>query len=347
MATPVPQIVPRGSKAKGTDICGQESWQYVIRSDLGYYMLSYHIRDVKNMEICPLHPTCSWGDHYVGVGSGTKCFYIIKGNSCRCVSSLETDEDSTTFTLRSECVGGDFYMATYDDKFYVIRGSKLVLVEDMKNGASGTVTKKDMHRNCTGGLYYWATRGFFYFIKPSASVWGFEYHRTRDLTTDSEPTDFTVDPTVAKFLPGGLAVTMGRIFGEWQRLKTIDNEDNSAPLNYRETITKKVGYNKEVVHSVEHNWKLTAKAETQLFQTQFSLETSYGGSVMDTTKEAWSEQYEITEDITGTVAPGKVLYIWQYKICMQKEGKPAYNVLFTPYVKITDTVNVPTVVPRN
>ena len=56
------QIVPR-NKARGTDLCGQRSYQYIIRSDLDCYMKVYHVGDGDDpVTIHALHPTCAWGD---------------------------------------------------------------------------------------------------------------------------------------------------------------------------------------------------------------------------------------------------------------------------------------------
>ena len=121
MTIPI-QIVPR-NKVKGTDLCGQRSYQYIIRSDLGCYMKAYHVRDGDDpVTIHPLHPTCAWGDHYLATpGSICSCapghFYIIKGRECRKVTDLSTGANPTTFDLNAECQDGDFYMANDSKNF--------------------------------------------------------------------------------------------------------------------------------------------------------------------------------------------------------------------------------------
>ena len=120
MANPI-RIVPR-NEAKGTDFCGQRSYQYIIRSDLDCYMKAYHVRDGDDpVTMHLLHPTCAWGDHYLATPDH---FYIIKGDECRRVKDLSTGADPTTFTLHDECRNGDFYMAKNSTNFFVIRSNR-------------------------------------------------------------------------------------------------------------------------------------------------------------------------------------------------------------------------------
>ena len=115
------RIVPR-NEAKGTDFCGQRSYQYIIRSDLGCYMKAYHVRDGDDpVTIHLLHPTCAGGDHYLATPDH---FYIIKDDECRRVKDLSTGADPTTFTLHEVCKNGDFYMAKNSTNFFVIRSNR-------------------------------------------------------------------------------------------------------------------------------------------------------------------------------------------------------------------------------
>ena len=146
------------------------------------------------MAIHLLHPTCVWGDHYLAT---PEYFYIIKGKTCRRVTNLSTGADPITFTLDKNCQGGDFYMATNSSNFYIIRpGGGL---RHMKGMSKPDYETLELHDNCKGDLYYWATGGFFYLFKPVGDC-ALEYHRTRDLTTDRQGVDFPVYTPISSFL---------------------------------------------------------------------------------------------------------------------------------------------------
>lgn len=344
------QIVPR-AQAKGTDFCGQESYQYVIRSDLGCYKEAYHVRDGNGdrpVAIHVLHPTCAWGDHYLAT---PEYFYIIKGKTCRRVTNLSTGADPITFTLDKNCQGGDFYMATNSSNFYIIRpGGGLRHVKDMTKPDYETL---ELHDNCKGGLYYWATGGFFYFLKPVGD-WALEYHRTRDLTTDRKGVDFPVYTPITSFLPGGLAVIAGPTFGRWKPFGTpVRNNSKSEPLVFNESISRKTGYKKDIIHSVQHNWQIGAqwqkegsagltieKVFTASLKEMFSFSTTYGGHVVDTTQEDWSEEKEVSKKFVVTIPPGGCVYFWQYTLGIGNE-----DILHTEYVIMTDNETPPTNVP--
>lgn len=340
------QIVPH-LEANGTDFCGQESYQFVIRSDLGYYMKTYHVRDDNDLSVHPLHPACTGGDHYVGT---TSYFFVIKGNSCRRVTDLSTDAEAVKFTLHPECTGGSFYFANDTKNMYVIyKDGTLKHMRYMSREGCEIRSRSRLHSNCQGGLYYWATEGWFYLLKR-VDQWGLEYRRTRDLATDRESTDFSVHPTVAKFLPGGLAVTLGPTVGEWELLKAIKNDSADIPLKWNHAITKKVGYKKEVMQSLQHNWNITTSYSTEIsgsleveklftssVKTQFSLSASYGGHQLNTNSEDWSEEHTIEQKLDLTVPPRKCLYVWQYKVGMKKQGEHSQDVLYCQQLQMTDT----------
>lgn len=337
------QIVPL-KEAKGTDFYGGSSYQYIVRSDLGFYMRTYHVHDDDYVNIYPLDPSCSGGDHYIATSD--YC-YIIKGDSFRHVTDIyvSTDTDATTFTLHKKCRGGRFYMATNSENFYIIFDGYLKHVVDLEKDPGDE--KQSLHPNCRGGLYYWATGGFFYFIKP-VDKWGVEYHRTRDLTDDREGVDFHVHPTVTKFLPSGLGIIMGRTFGDWQLIKSIDNKDSAVDMEVSLAFTKKVGYNKDALRLVQQNSSVYSEGADMvmaLFKKQFSLPPAYGGQVIDAAKEDWSEEHEVHEHIDMTVPSGKSTYIWQYVVGMKEEEEAATDVLYTQHLKLTDTPNKPTDVP--
>ena len=202
MASPNPeliQIVPH-RKAKGTDICGVESSQYIIRSDLECYMKAYHLRDVeKQPKVHSLHPNCTNGDHYLATPHH---FYVIIGHECRRVKSLRKDNDASIFVLHPMCRGGDFYLATDERNFYIVfsgRG-KYLHVSDMSTAADAKEIA--LHEDCKGGLYYFATAGYFYLVKPADENerWRLQYRRTRDMKDYKEGVTFPLASPVANFI---------------------------------------------------------------------------------------------------------------------------------------------------
>lgn len=197
------RIVPREDAAKGTDICGIESSQCIIRSDLGCYMKVYHLRDiVRQPKVHPLRSECSQGDHYLATPHH---FYIIKGDEYRRVKSLRTDKGATIANLHWSCRGGDYYMATDDSNFYIVFADegKCLHVNDMSTGAN--LKKYDLHDACKGGYYYFATAGYFYLVKPVDDEWSLQYHRTRDMRDDRDGVTFPISPSIANFIQGTMA----------------------------------------------------------------------------------------------------------------------------------------------
>ena len=347
-------IVPR-NKAKGTDFCGQRSYQYIIRSDLGCYMKAYHVRDGDDpVTIHPLHPTCAWGDHYLATPD---YFYIIKGDVCRRVKDLRTGADPEIFPLHDKCKPNSgaypancFYTATNSSNFYIIRSDNSFLhVKDMS--ATGYKEKLGgrLHDECRGGVYYWATKGYFYFLKE-VNNWSLGYYRTEFLFRKGN--DYPVYPPITKFLPGGLAVIMGPTFAKWKLIKTIDNMDEDTPLKFSENISLKNGYKKEVVRSIQQNWYIsthevtteanftTEKIVTAAFKQAFSLPREHGGCKFDCTEEDWTEEQIVKYEVAGNIPKGKCVYIWQLKLGIG-EGEQRQDVFFTSQVKMTYSPNPP------
>lgn len=388
------KIVPH-VEIKGIDILGAR-FTHIIRSDLGCYMrLSNDLHEGKDGKhsptIFPLHETCAGGDHYLGInhsskggmwfGTNYQTYFIIKGNEYREVEDLTTDRNPKQGILHSNCQGGDFYMATsyynafssssvfiivYKDEgmFKVVSdlstGEKSMPYEYFNAYARGSTDQKyELHENCKGGLYYWATKSFwtgamFYYVIKGVNEWGVEVHLTRDLHTDRGGQTDIINPSVVNFLPGGLAVNMGPSFGYWALIKTIDNTSGHVPLKWNKELMTIEGYRKTIQKQVEINWKLTTQysaevtagfAIEKVFQTackqQFSLSASFGGNYLDTTKEDWSEEKQVKEWVQVEVPPNKSVYIWQYKLGMDKSG----SVLFTNYLKQTSDSTPPTNVP--
>ena len=342
------QIVPR-KKAKGTDFCGQSSYQYIIRSDLGCYMKAYHVRDGDDpVTIHPLHPTCAWGDHYMAT---PKHFYIIKGNECRSVTDLCTGANLTTITLHPDFKGGAFYMAN-SKNFFVIKmkaeppffeckcGENL---ENASNDRNQTIsdtylpTREDI--NDMRGWYYWATNGYFYFQKP-VNDWSLAYHRIpdQDKWYRGKDVDFPVYPPITAFLPGGLAVIMGPTFNRWERLLSIPGSNVGEKVDL--TIKRKQGYKKPIVNPVQHEWNMSQRERSAGLTTEeifkaalkrtFYFPPKYGGLGVDATKEDWSDIMEVEESLSVFIPSQQLVYVWQYVL-----GIGDQVVLYTKHIRKT------------
>lgn len=107
-------------EANGIDLCAEPKTPvlYVIRSDLGCYMkcrtdLHFPPSDggLQKYEVYPLHPACSWGDHYI---KGDDYFFIIKKDKFIAVTSL--DQPQKCITEAPLGLPGHNYLK-YQDKF--------------------------------------------------------------------------------------------------------------------------------------------------------------------------------------------------------------------------------------
>ncbi|KAK7168489.1 hypothetical protein R3I93_004714 [Phoxinus phoxinus] len=333
-------IIPR-SKAKGTDICGANGYYYIIRSDLGCYMQIRSIDRGSEISIWSLHPACQNGDHYIGSRDGY--FHIIKGNSYRRVKNLTTDNGAEVHSLPPNCRGGDHYIANIE-YFYIIFQEKGTYRRTANMNEDSDGVEYNVDPDCRNGLYYWGNSNNSFFLKP-ASDWGYEFSGI-DFRNDKRTGVYSVHPDVLNFLPGGLAVTIGPTFGMWENIKTITNDSNT-PVKWQKKINKKVGYNKEKMSQITHNWKISSSvtAETGdlaklIAKVQFSFSAEYGGSHVSTEKESWNEVTEEEEQLTFELKPNESVYLWQYKLGLGKEP-----VLFCRDLKIDDVPNPPTEVP--
>ncbi|ROL49811.1 hypothetical protein DPX16_1182 [Anabarilius grahami] len=355
-------IIPK-SKTKGSDICGGNDYCYIIRSDLGCYMKTSHLTKGSNISIFSLHPACKDGDHYLGCEDGS--FYIIKGNNYRRVKNLTTDSEAEVHSLHPNCQGGDHYFSA-NNNFYIIFQEKGTyrITSDMNTDSDA----EECHLlpNYRNGLYYWGvyispftsenseqsnsiTFKFSLlhhrcFLKP-CSEWGVEFCGSTDLS-NNHPAVYSVHPDVLNFLPGGLSITKGPAFGIWENIKTISNDSNT-PFAWTNKVTKKVGWNKEKMTQITHNWKIAASVSIGtgelaklITNLQFSFSAEYGGSDVSTEKESWNEMTEEEEQLSFQLKPNESVYLWQYRM-----GLGENPVLFCRNLKITKDQNPPTEVP--
>ncbi|XP_067266849.1 uncharacterized protein [Chanodichthys erythropterus] len=297
----------------------------------------------SDISIFSLHPACKDGDHYLGNWGGY--FYIIKGNNYRRVKNLTTDNEAEVYSLHPNCQGGDHYFST-SDQFFIIFQERGTFRRTTDMNTDSNAEEHDLHPNCRNGLYYWSMGFFWFFFLKPGSEWGVEFCGTIDLSNNDQPKVFSVHPDVLNFLPGGLSVTKGPAFGIWENIKTMTNDSNT-PVTWTKKINKKVGYNKEKMTQITHNWKIAASASIEsgalaklITNVQFSLSAEYGGSHVSTENESWNEMTEEEEQLISNLKPKESVYQWQYKLGLGEEP-----VLFCRDLKIDDVPNPPTEVP--
>lgn len=81
--------------------------------------------------------------------------------------------------------------------------------------------------------------------------WGIEYHRVSDLTRDLLHTSYSVAKPVIGFLPGGLAVNYGPVYGQWTLIKSFRNPSSSdVILLVFNALYQKFSYAKDVRYIV-------------------------------------------------------------------------------------------------
>ncbi|KAM3916035.1 uncharacterized protein RB166_015408 [Leptodactylus fuscus] len=337
----VGKIVPK-NKTKGVDFCGVDKYYYIVRSDLTCYMRSTNFNHGEDLEIFSLHPSCRDGDHYLA--HKDDLFYIIKGNSYRRVSNMNTDDNAIVFTLHPNCQGGDHYLSS-EDYFYIIYQNRGVYRRTKNMNKDEDSEEFPLHPNCKDGIYYFGVADSYYFVKPH-DEWGIQYVRSTNFSKDTDSVTFSFHPSVINFLPGGVGITMGPSYGDWKCIKTISN-DSETPVQWQNKITQRIGYEKEKMSSVEHNWKVNASVSVEtgglsalIAKSQFSLSAEYGGSSVNTNKETWSEATEIEETINVTVQPHHKIFIWTYQLGLGNEP-----ILFCRDMRILDNPNPPTDVP--
>ncbi|XP_067312812.1 uncharacterized protein [Pseudorasbora parva] len=325
-------IIPK-HKIRGVDFCGTKDYQYIIRSDLGCYMRSTDFKQGSDLSIYDLHPACQNGDHYFA--DGLNQFYIIKGNSYRRATDLSAGYDSAVFTLHPNCQAGDHYLAAFG-WFYIIFQEKAVFrrTKDLSQDLSSE--EFPLHPNCRNGLYYWGLPDHYNFLKPS-SDWGVEYYKGDDFEKDSCVGVYSVHPSVLNFLPGGLAITSGPTYAKWKYIRTVIN-DSTTPVTWQNKITKKVGYNKEMMSQITKNWKIKTQGKITaeklaglIAQWQFSFSANYGGPSVNPEKENWNEETTVEEQLSFELKPNQCLHLWQYQL-----GLGSDPVLFYQNLKITN-----------
>nr|XP_014351558.1 PREDICTED: uncharacterized protein LOC106705925 [Latimeria chalumnae] len=333
-------IVPK-KNAQGVDFCAQSGYYYIVRSDLGCYMLSSDFSNASNLDVYSLHPSCQGGDHYL---ADSGYFYIIKGNSCRRVTNMTNDTDAIVYELHPNCEGGDYYLCN-SGNFYIIFQDKDTYrcTSDMRYDS--VAVDHSLHPNYSNGVYFWAEANYFNCIKP-VDEWGVQFYRVTNLSKDEGVTTFSFHPDVMNFLPGGLSITQGPAFGIWESIKSITN-NSETPITWTKKIKKKEGYEKERMSRLEQKWNVSIGSSYQsgalieaIAKYQFSLTAEYGGKAVDTEKEDWNSVTEVKESVSVTLQPNQKMYVWQYKLGFGKE-----DVLFCCNMEFDDDPTSPSAVP--
>ncbi|XP_038226254.1 uncharacterized protein LOC119842335 isoform X2 [Dermochelys coriacea] len=336
-------LVPR-KDSLGTDIFRNINGDCVVRSDLGCYLQTTEFLEKgHNIKIQGLHPACLGGDHYVGSRQDPN-IYIIKGSSYRVVQDLSTDKGAQVFELHPRCRGGDHYGRLCWTFFIIFQNQGVIRSVTNLRTAEGENNVVLPPEYCKG-LYYFGIDHFLTLIKMDEK-WGAQFFLYPDMRFDKLDSFFSIHPKVLNFFPGGLTLTKGTSTSGWECIKTLHN-DSDSPIIWSNKVTRKVGYAKQKMSSIEHNWSISTEMSigagelTKLItQVQFSLRAEYGGRSVCTEQEDWNEAREEQESIQVILEPQKNLYIWQY--CLGIGQEP---VLFCRDLQFTKENNPPYRIP--
>ncbi|KAL9982864.1 hypothetical protein ACROYT_G004973 [Oculina patagonica] len=338
-------IVPKNKKeARGTDFCGTNEYYYIIRSDLGVYMRSKDFHSGSDIQIFSLHPSCSWGDHYLATGDGY--YYIIKGNEYRRVTNMNKDLDAVVYSLHPNCQGGSYYYAAFG-YYYIVFTDRGVYrrVKNMNSDEEGHDFR--IHEAYQDGIYYWGVKNYVYCLKQ-AGKWGVTYHRSTNMNSDEDSKTYSVHPSVLNFLPGGVAQTKGKAFDYWEKLKSIDNVSDVA-VDWERDVEESVGFKKSEMSSIEQDWSIHLGASYSsgilteaISKYQFSFDAQYGGKSVNTEQQDWSDVHVQTERVKMHIPPNGTAYVWQYQMGFGDEKN-----LFCVDLKVTNDDNPPDEPPES
>ncbi|XP_060111516.1 uncharacterized protein LOC132583843 isoform X1 [Heteronotia binoei] len=335
------QIVPK-NKAPGSDFCGQNTYNYIVRSDLGCFMRSSDFVEGKDIGVFPLHTSCQGGAHYLAHEDDS--FYIINRDNYRCVTNLDKGDDAVVYNLHPNCQGGDHYLFAFG-YFYIIFQDRGVYrrVSNMNTDENGD--EYTLYTSCKNGVYYWGVKDYCCFVKQHEAS-GIQFVRCASFLENPDTDICRFNESVVPFIPGGLAINKGPAFGKWEAIKIIPN-DSDGPKVWENKIIRKVGYNRMKMNGVEQNWKTSmgtsykpgALAEA-IAKYQFSLSVQYGGVGVQTKQEDWSNITEVEEFFHVTLQPKSQMYIWQYQLGFGNEP-----ILFCRDLMFTSDSTPPTTVP--
>ncbi|XP_065270283.1 uncharacterized protein LOC135886485 [Emys orbicularis] len=340
-------LVPR-KDSLGTDVFRDDNGDCIVRSDLGCYLQTKDFLERgHDIKIRRLHPACQGGDHYVGNRQESN-IYIIKGSSYRVVRDLSTDKGAQIFELHPRCRGGDHYGRAGWTFFIIFQNQGEIRWVTNLRTAEGEKTFV-LHPECCKGLYYFGIDQYLALIKMDEK-WGAHFYLYPDASKDKLDSFFSIHPDVLNFFPGGLTLTKGISTCGWECIKTLHNNSDS-PITWSDKVTRKVGYAKQKMSTIEHNWSISTEMSigagdlTKLItQLQFSLKAEYGGRSIRTEQEDWNEAREEEESIQVTLEPQKNLHIWQYQLGIGQEPILfCRDIQFTKENKPPDRIPLPPV----
>lgn len=319
-------IVPR-SRTPGTDLCGLNSFCYIIRSDLGCYMRCKDFSLGSNLTVLSLHPACKDGNHYLGYED--KFFYIIKKSSYRRVTDLTTDSGSVVYSLHPNCQGGDHYLSA-SGTFYIIFQEKGTYRRTTDLHTDADAEERELHPGCRSGVYFWGLPELCCLLTAD-SQWGVQFRTTPDLSTE-EHQEFYIHPDALNFIPGGLTVTKGPAFCIWENIESVTNNSKTA-VSWQKKLKRRIGYNKHKFSQITLNWKMFPADKYQDLlmlilkrELYFSNRKSYYNK---TENDSWRDVSEAEDQLAFELKPGESLYVWQYQLGFGKE-----TVLFCRDLKI-------------
>lgn len=335
---------------KGIDISSDTDGTHyiIIRSDLHCYLKCTNNADYppgfkgQKYEISPLHPACAWGDHYT---CGSDGFKIIKGNYFITVNDLShpTNLSLNCQELSTICQGGDNYLNTGPNSYIVIKGDDYISVPDL---TSSNATHGTLAPAFKKGLYFYGKNSgigvLAALIDEDKQNWGIVDWTTSDLDNSSNARKYFVYPDLIDFLPGGISLNFGTASPRWELLKCFTNSSDTA-LDWTESVSETVGYNKSEFTSLEKNWSVTSEVSMgtsfeagflvqSAIEMQFSLSGTYGGASIQTSQEDWSEEHTNTEEVSLHVDSKETVYLWQYRLGFAGAAK---SLLFCRDIAIT------------
>ncbi|KAM3916034.1 uncharacterized protein RB166_015407 [Leptodactylus fuscus] len=309
------KIAPK-NQVKGVDFCGVDKYYYIIRSDLGCFMRSSKFNFGDDLDVFTLHPACRGGDHYFAYK--LDLFYIIFGDTYHVVGNLNTNVDIQVHYLHPNCQGGDHYLSAWD-YFFIIFQERGVYRRTKNLNKDKEGEDFILHPNCRDGLYYFGVANYCYFVK-ALDEGGVQYVKSLNFATNETTGIFNFHSSVINFLPGGLAITRGPAYGEWVCRQTITNDSETA-FQGEKLVTKRIGFEKEKMASIESNWKVyatfppeTGGLRALLVKRQFSLPAEYGGLSVDTDQERWTVATDREESIPMSLEPREKVNIWTYQL---------------------------------
>jgi len=337
-------------KKDGVDICAGWEGFYIIRSDsnIDCYLRTTNLNKGKELKIETLHDSVQGGKHYLATPNH---FYIIGTEKYKRINSLDAPGELKPFDLHPNCRGGDHYFAK-TPHFYIFFKQKNKYRRVTNMNKDSEAKEFDIHPECSEGLYYWATDKYFYFL-----TWPKEedfplYYRTNNLNKNENTKIYPINLGVVSFLPGGLQLKNGRVFGKWEKIATFSHEDltknsndKSEPVEYEWEQKYSFGLKHTEYEKIARHWDISVQTKDKVsfekfLSSEISYSIKYGESIETGTQSEWEEHKETTAKFRTKIYPGESVYLWQYKI-----GFGERELLLAENLKLTHSKEIPTEAP--